>query len=181
MTGSIAPERSANEIWADAAHAVLQAVAADYGAVITAKDLGIQVQQQSGVPAGPVLQRWINPVLGEVAARCQVAGDPPLISLVVNKTDGRVGAAYDAVVSAQGLPAPADNDSRDQLAAQSRQECYQRYCDSVPSSARPMLSPTLQAALDKERKLRKSMEQVPRCPTCNVELSRTGICDSCDM
>lgn len=180
MTESPTTERTDNEIWADEARAVLETVAAGYGDVITSKDLGAQVQERSGVTTRSLLQNWINPVLNVVQARCQEAGDPPLTSLVVNKTDGRVGAVYDAVMTSTGVTEAADSDQRDQHAAQSRQECYRRYSDNVPAGARPMLSPILQATTDRERKLRKSMEQAPRCKTCNVELSRTGKCDSCD-
>lgn len=180
MTDATTIERPANEIWADEAKSVLEAVAASYGGLITHKELGERIQEQSGVPAKGLVQRWIAPVLTSVLQRCQDDGNPPLTSLVVAKSDGRVGERYDEVMVAMGLPKPADSDEREQHAAGSRLECYRQYSENVPAGARPQLSPTLQNSMDKERKLRLSMVQAPRCKTCNVELSRSGRCDSCD-
>lgn len=180
MTDVITTERPANEVWADEAQSILESVAAEYGRIITYQELGERIQQQTGVTTRALVRNWIGPVLGSVLQRCQQDGKPPLTSLVVGKSDGRVGVGYDDVFLALGQPSPADSAEREQHAATSRLECYRRYSRDVPAAARPQLSPTLQNAMDKERKLRKSLEQAPRCKTCNVELSRSGICDTCD-
>jgi len=180
MTDVITTERVTNEVWADEAHSILESVAADYGSIITYQELGERIQRQTGVATRALVRNWIGPVLGSVLHRCQRYGSPPLTSLVVGKSDGRVGVAYDEVMVAMGMASPADSAEREQHAAASRLECYRRYSGNVPASARPQLSPTLQSTVDKERKLRKSLEQAPRCKTCNVELSRSGVCDTCD-
>lgn len=173
-------ERPAQEVWAQEAHTVLETVAAQYGGLITSKQLGDRIQASSGVTTRSLVQNWIGPVLESVSQQCRTAGTPALTSLVVNKTDGRVGEIYDKVVVAGGEAKPADNNARDEHAAASRLECYRQFAADVPPGARPALSPTLQSAHDRERKLRLSLVEPKRCQTCNVELSRTGMCDSCD-
>lgn len=173
-------ERPAQEVWAEEAHAVLETVASTYGGLITSKQLGDKIQASSGITTRSLVQNWIGPVLESVSQQCRTAGEPALTSLVVNKTDGRVGEVYDKVVVANGEPKPADNDARDEHAAASRLACYRHFAADVPAGARPALSPTLQSTHDRERKLRLSLVEAKRCKTCNVELSRTGMCDSCD-
>ncbi len=167
------------ETWAKTAYEILVGVAGNYRAVIEYTQLGEEVQERSGVATTKAVRNWIPGVLALVADRCAAEGVPPLTSLVVRKDTGMVGDGYDAVLTATGA-APIDDDMlREKHAAQSRLECYRwANADELPADGgRAALAPKLAASTARKAKANPPAAKV--CPTCNMALLPSGVCDSC--
>lgn len=122
---------------AKAARDVLLEVAATYRATISYKQLAVDTQRRAAIRAGTT-PGWLVDTLAMVVHVCHRLAEPPLTSLVVNHEDGRVGSAYDEVLTTAGLPL-LDADARERAAAASRLECYRRFAPGVPEDAVPTL------------------------------------------
>ncbi len=127
------------ETWADHASVLLLETAAVHQTAVTYADLAARVQECSGVSTEVPFRSWLGKVLAIVAGRPREAGEPELVSLVV-QADGAVGPTYDAVLTACGDQAPGP-ELREQAAAEARLECNRRYAPGVPEDAQPLLHP----------------------------------------
>ncbi len=168
------------ETWAEAAYEILAGVAGDYQAVVEYTQVGEEIQERSGVATTKAVRNWIPGVLELVANRCVTDGIPPLTSLVVRKDTGMVGDGYDAVLAATGAGPIDDAMKKERHAAQSRLECY-RWANAAGLPAdggRASLTPRLAASAARKAKANPAPAKV--CPTCNMALLPTGVCDSCD-
>ncbi|RHW27227.1 hypothetical protein D0Z08_11260 [Nocardioides immobilis] len=168
------------ETWAKTAYEILVDRAGQYRAVVEYTQFGDEIQERSGVATTVAVRNWIGGVLELVAQRCVSEGVPPLTSLVVRKDTGMVGAPYDVVLAAIGADPIEDAMLREKHAAASRLECY-RWADAADLPAdggRAALSPKLAASTARKAKANPPAAKV--CPSCNMALLPTGVCDSCD-
>lgn len=167
------------ETWAECAYDILVGVAGRYHAVVDYTQLGEEIQERTGVATSKAVRNWIPGVLELVTDRCVAEGVPPLTSLVVRKDSGMVGDRYDAVLTAQGVALLDDPMQRESHAAQSRLECYRWAAapDLPADGGRAALAPKLAASAARKRKANPPAAKV--CPTCNMALLPTGVCDSC--
>lgn len=167
------------ETWAETSYEILVGVAGRYQAVIEYTQLGEEIQQRSGVETRSAVRTWIPGVLELVTNRCISEGIPPLASLVVRKDTGMVGDGYDAVLKALGADPIDDPMQRERHAAQSRLECYQwANAEDLPADGgRAALAPKFAASTARKAKANPPAAKV--CPTCNMALLPTGVCDSC--
>ena len=167
------------EAWADSAYEILVEVAGRYQAVVEYTQLGEQIQKRSGVTTRSAVRHWISPVLELVVQRSVSEGIPPLTSLVVRKDSGMVGDGYDAVLAATGVSPIDDPMQREKHAAESRLGCY-RWANATGLPAdggRAALTPKLAASAARKAKANPPATKV--CPTCNMALLPSGVCDSC--
>jgi hypothetical protein len=176
--GTALAAADAYRIWADEAYEILTGVARAYHAVITYSELAKEVQTASDVHTSVPFRHWIGKVLFLVVHRAHEQGDPPLTSLVVHSTDGKVGDGYKAVLETAEQP-PVENDlEREHHAAAARLDCYRHFGARLPpGGGLPALAPRLQAAIT--RRHPPSSEPPPSCPNCYIQLPATGTCDSC--
>ncbi|WP_289033625.1 hypothetical protein ACF3NS_06085 [Arsenicicoccus cauae] len=137
------------ETWADHASVVLLETAAVHQTAITHADLAARVQERSGVRTEVPFRSWLGKVLTIVGRRTREAGEPELVSLVV-QADGAVGPMYDAVLVACGDAAPGPG-LREQAAAEARLECNRRYAPAVTEDAQPLLRPITTVDTSPER------------------------------
>ena len=170
---------SDREAWAESAYKILVGVAGRYNAVIEYTQLGNDIQEHSGLMTTKAVRNWISGVLEDVAKRCVDEGIPPLTSLVVRKDTGMVGDGYDAVLVATGVAPIDDPMKREKHAAQARLECYRwaNATDLPADGGRAALTPKYAASA--ARKAKANPPAVKVCPTCNMALLPTGVCDSC--
>ncbi len=164
--------------WTTAALPVLERVARSYHATITYKELGDEVQQVTGIHTRMLLMNWIGQVLGGVSRVSHRRGQPMLSSLCVH-SDGTVGVGYsEAILENYGGPLPDDLDMH---AAQERLRCYQYFgADLPPGGGEPTLTPQVAARRAwLARQARTDSPGQPCCPTCNLTLPLSGICDYC--
>lgn len=174
---SVAAE-TAYDTWGSKAFDILTGVARSYHAVIEYGTLAQEAQVASGVHTSVPFRYWIGSVLRRVVDRCHDEGIPPLTSLVVHSTDGKVGVGYSAVLEAAGDPPVEDELAREHHAAAARLECYRHFGAPLPPGGGvPALAPRLRATVERRRK--RVAAPVPICPHCSVELPATGVCDSC--
>jgi hypothetical protein len=177
--GSPVAAADAQEVWATHAYDALTETARTYHAVITYRDLGKRVQEESGIRTTALLQNWIGLVLGKVIQETVKRGEPPLTSLVVHADDGMVGVGYGAVLEAIGQPPLADERAREEHAAQSRLECYRFFGAEIPESGGwAVQSPRRQAVLNRLRAQAEPTPQV-QCPNCFIAIPNRGTCDTC--
>ena len=170
---------SDSEAWAENAYKILGDVAASYNAVIDYTRFGSEIQERSGVTTTKPVRNWIGGVLELVAGRCVSEGIPPLTSLVVRRDTGMVGDWYDVALAATSAAPIDDPMKREKHAAQSRLECY-RWADAAGLPAdggRAALTPKYAAAA--ARKAKANPPAVKVCPTCNMAMLPSGVCDSC--
>lgn len=165
-------------IWADEAYTILTGVARTYHAVITYRGLAEEVQKASGVRTSVPFRHWIGKVLRLVVHRAHEQGDPPLTSLVVHVTDGKVGEGYKAVLEVAGKPPVEDDLEREHHAAEARLNCYRHFGATLPAGGGvAALAPRLQATIVQRHAHVEALP--PSCPDCFIQLPATGICDSC--
>ena len=173
----------AEEIWAPAALAILTRVAGTYQGLIQYNELAAEVQETTGIHTRKQVRSWIGPVLARVTEENEKRDEPPLASLVVNKSDGTVGVAYDEVLRITGTDGIADPVLREKHAAEARLRCYQWAGATMPDDGgKAALSPRyeqIQARLRKERRAAE-LDAPSICPTCNMSIPPTGLCDNCD-
>ncbi|WP_299057322.1 hypothetical protein [uncultured Nocardioides sp.] len=168
----------AREVWAAAARDALIEVAKRYQAVITYSELATQVQRRSGVTTKQPMRRWIGDVLLEVARDNTERSEPALMALAVDGK-GQVGRGYATAVETTTGETLAVEDTDDH-AAQQRLECHRHFeaVDLPSNGGRAALTPQVaraRAALTPSR-----ADRAPDvCPTCNMALPGTGVCDNC--
>lgn len=203
------PFSEALDEWAEAAYEALVEVAGRFGAFITYAELAARAQADVGITTRAPVRLWIEALQARVTERCQEAGEPPLVALMVAH-DQTVGAGYAYAVDVAELPIPANLDVH---AAAARFACYLHFGATVPADAVPQLTPKLEevrrasaAKVPKVRplkskgrvvkarpsvapkpassaKLSASAKPEPRqaklCPNCFTEVAATGICGYC--
>ena len=135
-------------LWADATYTVLVAIASRYGRVISPDQLAALIQERTGVKSTEPAPNWLGRVLTLVVHRCHATGEPPLTSLVVNRSTGAVGPAYSEVQRVNGSRALNDL-AREKAAAQGRLDSYNRYASDVPANAQPVMSSQFKTRRDK--------------------------------
>jgi len=178
------------DAWTSAAVAVLTARARVYGATVPYGELARALFARSGIATRTLLHQWIGDVLGRVADVCAdpANGHPPLTALVVREADGAVGAGYADAVERHTGTRPADVE---QHAAEARLECYRALARDLPADGGTAVRTgrVAGAATTRQRAPRAAAAPKaaaplppppPRCPTCHMELPRSGQCDTCD-
>jgi hypothetical protein len=170
----------AEDAWTPEAHRVLTRVAGTYQGLIEYAELAAEVQESSGIHTRRQVRSWLGPVLERVARLNHENGEPPLTALVVQKGDGTVGVGYDEAVRLTDGPDFDDPLAREKHAATARLACYQWADAKVPADGgRPALSPRFDQIHTRLRKERRAAEQPTICPTCNMSIPPTGVCDNC--
>lgn len=185
--------------WSRAAIDVLLETATGYDGVLTTSEFAHAVQERAGAWANVTSQTWIRKVLKVVTLKCEKEGWPYLASLVVRPSDGRPGPWYMDVLAITGPGASTDERTH---AAIQRLECYKYFEADVPLEAVPNVE-----ALRSRRTVVRIAPQgrpartrrgapaprvpkappapkaapapAPVCPTCFMELPRTGVCLEC--
>lgn len=136
------PFSEALDLWAETAHAALVELAGRYGSFISFAELAARAQADAGVATRAPVRLWVAALQRRVTDRCQAAGEPPLVSLMVAH-DQTVGEGYAYAVAAADLPVP---ENLDQHAAAARFACYLHFGATVPAGAAPQLTPKLEEA-----------------------------------
>jgi hypothetical protein len=171
------PTESTRVAWAEAARPVLIRTARRYRAMVSYKDLAAQMQEATGISTRQPMQHWMADVLHRVAADCAVRDEPNLGSLAVN-AQGSVGAAYASTVLATRGETIGDSDDH---AARERLACHEFFdAPDLPADGGvPTLTEKLSAARTRARKASALARPVDTCPTCNMALPATKVCDNC--
>ena len=177
--------------WAEATYNVLVGIASRYGRVISPYQLAALVQERTGVRSTEPAPSWLGRVLTIVVHRCHATDEPPLTSLVVNRSNGTVGPAYSEVQRVAGSRALNDL-AREKAAAQGRLDSYRRYATDVPANAAPVMPSTFRARRDRpvrtpraaapKRPVVAEVPDVPTsriCPRCYLETPIEGDCQNC--
>jgi len=172
---------TARAAWAEAARPVLLEAARRYHAVVTYKDLARQVQHSTGIRTTQQQHHWLGDVLRRVARVCADQQEPNLGALCVN-AQGSVGQGYAAAVRDVTGETPEDPDAH---AAAERLACY-RYFEATglpDDGGTPALVPELAATRERARvRARRAAQEarpVNTCPTCQMAIPATGVCDNC--
>ncbi|MDZ4826814.1 MAG: hypothetical protein SGJ13_10190 [Actinomycetota bacterium] len=168
---------SDQQAWADAARPILTQIAARYGALITTKELALQVQDASDVRTKRLAHYWIGGVLESVAQECRKREEPMLSAFCV-KADGTIGPGYTEAVTELLGTTPPDIDL---YAAQERFEGHKHFGAKMPADGgRPQLSP--QISRSRAAAARRTREDFvrPVCPIHHLALPATGLCDLCN-
>jgi hypothetical protein len=171
-------QEAAHAAWAEAAREELMETAARYHEMTTFKELAAAVQQRSGIRTSRPPHYWIADVLDRVTRDCAAREEPLLSALAVN-ADASVGEAYGAAVEAVTGTRPADADGH---AAEQRLECHRFWeaADLPSHGGTKALAPRLAAARARARKKHHAEKPAALCPTCQMALPATGVCDTCD-
>ena len=170
----------AEDAWTPEAHRILTRVAGTYQGLIEYAELAAEVQESSGIHTRRQVRSWLGPVLEQVARLNHKNDEPPLTSLVVQKTDGTVGVGYDEAMRLVDGDDFADPLAREKHAAKSRMACYEWADAKMPADGgRPALSPRFDQLHARLRKERRAAEQPTICPTCYMAIPPTGVCDNC--
>ena len=170
----------AEDAWTPEAHRILTRVAGTYQGLIEYAELAAEVQESSGIHTRRQVRSWLGPVLERVARLNHDNGEPPLTSLVVQKTDGTVGVGYDEAMRLTDGADFADPLAREKHAAKARLACYEWADAKMPADGgRPALSPRFDQLHARLRKERRAAEQPTICPTCYMAIPPTGVCDNC--
>ena len=172
---------AARTAWAEAARPVLLEAARRYNAVVTYKELAEQVQQHTMIRTTQQQHHWIGDVLGRVARTCREQGEPLLSALCVN-AQGSVGQGYATIVRDLEGEEPDDADAH---AANQRIECYRYFeagdlpADGGSASLVPKLAASRERARARTRKAAIAARPINTCPTCQMAIPATGVCDNC--
>ena len=163
--------------WAEAAREELIETAGSYHTVLTHRELAAAVQERTGIRTKQMTHAWIGDVLARVARECASRGEPLLSALCVN-ADGSVGEAYGVAVKEITGKLPSDLD--DHAAAQ-RLECHRFFeAGDLPShGGSKALTEKLSAARTRSRRKHHAEKEANVCPTCQMALPATGVCDNC--
>lgn len=163
--------------WTAAAMPELERVAGIYHATIAYQDLGEQVQDRSGIRTRMLLMNWIGKVLGGVSRESHRRGQPMLSALCVH-ADGTIGDGYRHAVIENYGRASVDLEMH---AAEERLRCHQFFGARLPPGGGvPALTPQVAAQrAARTRRARSEQGRQPLCPTCNIALPASGLCDSC--
>lgn len=167
-------QAEALKLWAAVAFDELVRIAHNYDAIVTYKELALQVQEVSGVRTRVLITHWIGKLLEEVATLARDAGEPPLTSLCVHQ-DGTIGEGY---ARAPKFVADYSSDDIEFYAAEHRFLCYQKHAKDLPlDGGKPNLTPA-----ERARRARRSVSASPAditCANCFIALPATNICDEC--
>jgi hypothetical protein len=117
--------------------------------------------------------------IGRVVNDANLAGMPPVTSLVAHTHDGMAGDGYSEVLAVAGEEPVEDPLAREKHAAAARLARYQYFGAAVPNGAQPMLTPRLAAAIARQR-AHTSLRQAATCSSCFMGLPATGVC-SCSQ
>lgn len=137
------------------------------------------MQEATGIHTRVLLMNWIGQVLGGASRESHRRGQPMLSALCVH-SDGTVGVGYgQAIMDNYGGQLPSDLDRH---AAEERLRCYQYFgADLPPGGGKSAL--TRQVAARRAwllvQQARADTPDQPCCPTCNLTLPISGICDNC--
>ena len=166
----------AHQAWSAAARPVLLDVAKEYNGTITYKELGETLQEVTGIRTRTLLQNWVSAVLATVAAESKEHDEPVLTSLCV-RADGTVSPGYgEAIANRYGHGEPEDPQWH---AAEERLRCYTHFGAKLPEDGgHPEL--TEQVRTERRKAALKNPPKRNVCPTCNLTLPRSGICDTCN-
>lgn len=174
--GSKADFTDALTTWVPIAHAVLLNVAGKYNGTTTYLELTEVVQERSGIRTKMLIGNWSGKLLEQVAQRAADAGEPPLTSLCVHQ-NGTIGDGYSKA------PKSVPNDPSthvEDLAAQHRLLCYQRYADDLPADGGlPSLTSQVAKARSQFKKAPTTQREV--CQIHFMEKAATGLCDQCEL
>ena len=154
---------------------VLARVGSEFGGVITYTELAEEAKQMGGLTTSMGLRNWIGKLLGKVVHDANLAGLPPVTSLVVHIHDGMVGEGYAEVLAVAGEEPVEDPLEREKHAAAARLACYRYFGAEVPEGAQPMLTAKLNASIARQR-TRVPLRAAVTCDSCFMELPATGIC-----
>ncbi len=187
--GSAVPGEDAVRLWAAEAYDILVDIAGRYQATISPAELARRVQDRSGVRTKQAPGGWLGRVIQLVAHRCHATEEPPLTALVVNPTDGKVGAVYAEVLRVQRKPVGNDL-TREREAASARLAAYRRYAKHVPASATPAAAServTARVTKPASPRPRRTAPTPPKppvpttriCPRCFLETPLDGECQNC--
>ncbi|MCD1286001.1 hypothetical protein CV023_09175 [Brevibacterium sp. CCUG 69071] len=173
--GSKADFSEALHSWVTIAYELLIQTAQKYNRTLTYKEITEAVQARSGIRTKMLISNWSGKLLEQVAKRAAEAGEPPLTSLCVHQ-DGTIGDGYAQAPKAVNSDPAADVED---LAAQHRLLCYQKFATDLPSDGGvPTLTPEVAAV--RNRRTKNFDRQNAVCPTHFMELSATGVCAECD-
>lgn len=183
-TEPVVPETVAQDdaetAMAEAAHPVLTAVAGSYHGLITHTELALRLKSITGLNTKSNPNLWMSRVLAKAAALDLEAGRPPLTALVVDKTDGTVGAPYVELLELRGSKPIADELTREKHAAAARMDCYRWAGASMPAGGgNPGLSPRYDMVVTRDRRKARQEAEPTVCPTCFMAIPPTGVCDNC--
>lgn len=173
--GAKAKFADAMAAWVPIAHEVLVQAASTYNRTTTYKELTDVVQERSAIRTKMLIGNWSGKLLEQVAVRAAEADEPPLTSLCVHQ-DGTIGEGYARAPKS----VPSDPDTAvDDLAAQHRLLCYQRYADDLPADGG---TPTLthQVVESRARHAKTQVRQRAICPVHFMELSARVVCGECE-
>jgi len=168
----------AHAAWASSAHEALSQVATRYHGLVTSKELAGLVQMSTGIRTRQLTHYWIGEVLLRVSRECAGQEEPLLSSLCVNAT-GSVGDGYAAAVRELRGEDEIVGDPDDH-AARERLECYRHFGATIPDDGgRPALVPKYAEARSRLRRTSAQTKQAAVCPSCNMAIPPTGVCDNC--
>jgi hypothetical protein len=172
---------TARAAWAEAARPLLVETARRYHGVVTYKEVAQRVQHDTGIRTSQQQHHWIGDVLTRVSRACSEQGEPLLSSLCVN-AQGSVGQGYASAVTDITGETPADPDLH---AAEQRLACYRHFeaadlpADGGKAALVPMLAASRERAAARNRKAAQAARPVNTCPTCQMAIPATGVCDNC--
>lgn len=165
----------AMDAWVPLAYELLLDTARTYNRWVTYLEVTERVQEVSGIRTRMLIGNWSGKLLERVAKLAVERGEPPLTALCVHQ-DGTIGAGYRRAPKSIAADPDADVDD---LAAEHRLLCYQKYATDLPADGG---SATLTPTVAEARTRRRATSAPPRpvCPIHFVELSATGLCGSCE-
>ena len=178
----------AYDAWQPHAVALLTATATKYNDFVTYQQLSEYVQEQTGITHKGLITNWIGELLRRVIEHCVEAQIPQLSALCVT-TNGTVGEGYRSAIEAERRAhgealegaGGVDLQSLDDLAAQTRLECYRYFGATIPSGGGwPTLTPKAAKARAVTRAKAKAEAPPKLCPTHNTVLPVTGVCYECE-
>jgi hypothetical protein len=175
---SVVGSEEAHAAWASSAYEALREVATRYHGLVTSKELAGLVQMSTGIRTRQLTHYWIGEVLVRVSRECARQDEPLLSSLCVNAT-GSVGDGYAVAVRELRGEDEIVGDPDDH-AARERLDCYRHFGATIPDGGgRPALVPKYAEARSRLRKTSAQTKQADVCPTCNMAIPPTGVCDNC--
>ena len=170
----------AEKAWAVEAQRVLTRVAGTYHGTIESSELADELQQATGIHTRSQVRTWLGSVLTTMARQGHELGEPPLASLVVQKSTGMVGTRYDKILEATGSQPAASDYEREKLAADARLACYRWAGADLPDDGgKAALTARYAASESRARKQRLAEAPANVCPTCFMTIPPTGECDNC--
>ncbi len=173
--GSKVEFAEALDLWVPLAYDALIETARRYNRWTTYLELTEHVQNVSGVRTRMLIGNWSGKLLERVAKLAADRGEVPLTSLCVHQ-DGTIGVGYMRAPKSVDVDPAADVD---ELAADHRLLCYQKYAVDLPADGgKPALTPKVAEA--RARRTMQSRPTAKLCPKHFMELSTTGECSLCD-